>query len=137
MKNMEEILKQFLYKDISREIYYVPSNTNKKELDDILKQLKIRVIENGTFPTLTRKYHTIAGENLGKGIIIAFEFYGIEGALKFIRDVSIEAEEQLIKNNNKFLLDVLLKERKRSLKRLKGILKVGIMRIDKMLNEWE
>ena len=133
---MNEILKNFLYKDISREIYYVPSNTNKKELDDILKQLKIRVIENGTFPTLTRKYHTIAGENLGKGIIIAFEFYGIQGALKFIRDVSIEAEEQLIKNN-KNLLDILLRERKRSLKRLKGILKVGIMRIDKILNEWE
>ena len=49
----------------------------------------------------------------------------------------IEAEEQLIKNNNKNLLDILLRERKRSLKRLKGILKVGIMRIDKMLNEWE
>lgn len=134
---MNEILKEFLNKDISKEIYDVPSNIDEKEIDDILEELQNKSIGNGTFPTLTRKFHTIAGENLGKGIIIAFEFYGIEGALKFIKDVSIKAEEELIKRNKENNYQDLLEIDKKNLNKMKEILKDGIENIDKMLNEWE
>ena len=59
---MNEILKEFLNKDISKEIHDVPSNIDEKEIDDILEELQNKSIENGTFPTFTRKHYTIAGE---------------------------------------------------------------------------
>ena len=134
---MNEILKEFLNKDISKEIYNVPSNIDEKEIDDILEELQNKSIENGTFPTLTRKYHTIAGEFLGKGTIIAFEFKGIEGALKFIIAISIKAQEKMITENKENDYFKLLERNKKGLKNLVEILKDGIENIDKMLNEWE
>ena len=134
---MNEILKEFLNKDISREIYDVPSNIDEKELVDILEELKTRTIENGTFLSSTREHHTVAGENLGKGVIISFEFYGIQGALKFIKDVSIKAEEELIKRNKENNYQDLLEIDKKNLKKMKEILKDGIENIEKLLNEWE
>lgn len=134
---MNEILKEFLNKDISREIYNVPSNIDEKEIDDILEVLQNKSIENGTFPTLVRDYHTIAGEFLGKGTIIAFEFKGIEGALKFIIATSIKAQEKIIKENKENDYFELLEGNKKDLKNLVEILKDGIMDIEKMLNEWE
>lgn len=134
---MNEILKKFLDKGISREIYDVPSNIDEKELVDILEELKTRTIENGTFLSLTREHYTVAGENLGKGVIISFEFYGIQGALKFIKDVSIKAEEELIKRNKENNYQDLLEIDKKNLKKMKEILKDGIENIDKVLNEWE
>ena len=105
--------------------------------NDILEELQNKSIENGTFPTLTRKYHTIAGEFLGKGTIIAFEFKGIEGALKFIIATSIKAQEKMITENKENDYFKLLKRNKKGLKNLVEILKDGIENIDKMLNEWE
>ena len=134
---MNEILKEFLNKDISKEIYYVPSNIDEKEINDILEELQNKSIEKGTFPTLVRDYHTIAGEFLGKGTIIAFEFKGIEGALKFIIATSIKAQEKMIKENKENDYFKLLENNKKDLKNLLEILKDGIKNIDKMLNEWE
>ena len=132
---MNKILKEFLNKDISKEIYNVPSNIDEKEIDDILEELQNKSIENGTFPTLVRGYHTIAGEFLGKGTIITFEFKGIEGALKFIIATSIKAQEKMIKENKKNNYLELLKNNKKGLKNLIEILKDGIENIEKMLNE--
>ena len=63
--------------------------------------------------------------------------YGIEGALKFIKDVSIKAEEELIKRNKENNYQDLLEIDKKNLNKMKKILKDGIENIDKMLNEWE
>lgn len=44
---MNEILKKFLDKTISRDVYYIPTEISSKEIDDTLKFLQNKAIENG------------------------------------------------------------------------------------------
>ena len=135
---MNEILKKFLDKPISKEVYYIPTEISLEEIDNALKYLQSQAIENGNKNTfLYRRFHTISGEFLGKGIIIAFEFRGIKGALKFLIDTSIEAEKIFFKEakESNSLKEVEIE--KNSLKDLAKILKDGIENIEKILNEWE
>ena len=96
---MNEILKEFLNKDIAREIYFIPCSIDEKEINDFIEQMQNKAIERGTTPTLNSYHHTLASEFLGKGVIIAFEFQGIEGALKFMIDTTIKAQEKMINDN--------------------------------------
>lgn len=135
---MNEILKRFLDKPISRDVYYIPTEISPKEIDDTLKFLQNKAIENGKKNTfIYRRYHTISGEFLGKGIIIAFEFRGIKGALKFLIDTSIEAEKVFFKEAKESNSLKEMEIEKNSLKDLAKILKDGIENIEKILNEWE
>lgn len=135
---MNEILKKFLDKPISKEVYYIPTEISLEEIDNALKYLQSQAIENGNKNTfLYRRFHTISGEFLGKGIIIAFEFRGIKGALKFLIDTSIEAEKIFFKEAKESNSLKEMEIEKNSLKDLAKILKDGIENIEKILNEWE
>ena len=132
---MNEILKKFLDKPISKEVYYIPTEISLEEIDNALKYLQSQAIENGNKNTfLYRRFHTISGEFLGKGIIIAFEFRGIKGALKFLIDTSIEAEKIFFKEAKESNSLKEMEIEKNSLKDLAKILKDGIENIE---NEWE
>ena len=133
---MNEILTRFLDKPISKEVYYIPTEISSEEIDNALKYLQSQAIENGNKNTfLYRRFHTISGEFLGKGIIIAFEFRGIKGALNFLIDTSIEAEKVFLKEATESNDLKKIEFEKNSLKDLEKILKDGIENIEKMLNE--
>ena len=123
---MNTILKDFLKKDIARDIYFIPCSIDEKEINDFIEQMQNKAIERGTTPTLNSYHHTLASEFLGKGVIIAFEFQGIEGALKFMIDTTIKAQEKMINDNiENGYLDIL------------KLMKDGIERIEKILKEME
>lgn len=135
---MNEMLTRFLDKPISKEVYYIPTEISLEEIDNALKYLQSQAIENGNKNTfLYRRFHTISGEFLGKGIIIAFEFRGIKGALNFLIDTSIEAEKVFLKEATESNDLKKIEFEKNGLKDLKKILKDGIENIKKILNEWE
>lgn len=123
---MNEILKEFLKKDISRDIYFIPCSIDEKEINDFIEQMQNKAIERGTTPTLNSYHH-----------IIAFEFQGIEGALKFMIDTTIKAQEKMINDNiENGYLDIL-KLNKENLNNSIQFLKDGIERIEKILKEME
>ena len=134
---MNEILKEFLKKDIARDIYFIPCSIDEKEINDFIEQMQNKAIERGTTPTLNSYHHTLASEFLGKGVIIAFEFQGIEGALKFMIDTTIKAQEKMINDNiENGYLDIL-KLNKENLNNSIQFLRDGIGRIEKILKEME
>ena len=96
MTNMEETLKQFLDKDISKCLYYPEYNSGVYE--KFFKELKEKYFEKAMNNSwvFSEYYHNRAGELLGKGVIVAYEFGGISYLRKFMKDITEISIEMII-----------------------------------------
>ena len=84
-------------------------------------------------------YHNRAGELLGKGVIVAYEFGGMSDVRKFIKEITEKSIETIINSEavNAPVSKDIKEDNKKNFKEMLEMMKEEIKNIEKMLNEWE
>lgn len=139
MTNMEETLKQFLDKDISKCLYYPEYNSGVYE--KFFKELKEKYFEKAMNNSwvFSEYYHNRAGELLGKGVIVAYEFGGMSDVRKFMKEITEKSIEMIINSEavNAPVSKDIKEDNKKNFEEMLEMMKEEIKNIEKMLNEWE
>lgn len=84
-------------------------------------------------------YHNRAGELLGKGVIVAYEFGGMSDVRKFMKEITEKSIEMIINSEavNAPVSKGIKEDNKKNFKEMLEMMKEEIKNIEKMLNEWE
>jgi hypothetical protein len=84
-------------------------------------------------------YHNRAGELLGKGVIVAYEFGGMSDVRKFMKEITEKSIEMIINSEavNAPVSKDIKEDNKKNFEEMLEMMKEEIKNIEKMLNEWE
>ena len=137
---MKDVLSDFLYnKEIAREIYYVEYNSEKLEyfFKNLKEQYFLKALNSSAI--FQELYHHRAGEVLGKGIIVAYEFGGMKEVRKIMKEITEKSIEIIVNSEdiNSPISKDIKEKNKKDFQEMLEMMKEEVGNIEKMLNEWE